>query len=78
MRVLIKHLFGAMMKEYKKMIKALKKIGFVTVGNGNHHYVEKDGIKVLVTRNIRNSSVMIKEVQRQYRKMLNEKANIAS
>jgi len=54
------------MKEYRKLIKALKKLGFKVLGNGNHHFVEKNGVKVTITQNIRNATVMIKEVQKQY------------
>lgn len=52
-------------------MKQLNKLGFKQEGNGNHHFVVKNNVKVTITSNIRNANVMVKKVQKQYQKAIN-------
>lgn len=62
-----------MKKEYRKLLQMLIDDGFSILPGGNHHYIEKDGCKMLITRNVKDAKSRYKIICSDYRKELSKK-----
>jgi len=58
------------MKNYRILKAMLEKVGFELYKDGNHPIYRKDGVTVLVTKNIRNPEMVFKKTIKYYEQSL--------
>lgn len=62
-------------KNYRKLIKMLKKDGFEVVREGNHVILIKDGHNACVTRNVKDPNTLFKDTVKRWER---EKAELSA